>query len=219
MCVISIVCLTSRPAPRNRRRRRARSHPEQVPGAACSSSRLPSLAARRDALANRAIAVVDRAAEIVGGVVGQLRRSICRGIQDHRRMAQVRRRALPEKPRAVLPWRLTLAVGSLEPDHALAQDDLCDEVRAVAEPARAGLRGIKITRKKQREQSGIFEALESNLDEGGRELAAFAKRRVGADQIETQLRTLRRQEIERLVLPVAAIDDVAGVDPRTALAP
>src|SRR5215831_8629826 len=69
MCVISIVCLTSRPAPRNRRRRRARSHPEQVPGV-CSSSRLPSRAAGANARANRGVAIVERAAEIIGGVVG-----------------------------------------------------------------------------------------------------------------------------------------------------
>src|SRR5262249_39314775 len=80
---ISFGCEPKRPTLRDQRRRRVAGGSRSEPRIACSS-RLPSFAARSDARANRGVAVIDRAGEIVGRIVGQLRRSVCRAPANRR---------------------------------------------------------------------------------------------------------------------------------------
>jgi len=140
MCVISIVCLTSRPAPRNRRRRRARSHPEQVPGAACSSSRLPSLAARRDTIADRGVAGVDRAGEVGGGGVGFVLRFMGRPGEACAGGLKICRKALLRNARFVCRFeKKAREISDARWTHAPQQNSI-----SIRSPRRCGLAVLRL---------------------------------------------------------------------------
>jgi hypothetical protein len=102
---------------------------------------------------------------------------------------------------------------SLKPHDPACQHDLGDEVWAIAEVVQARLGGIKIARQQQRDDSQIANTVEPDLDEGSCQSAALPEEWIRADQIQPlQLRRLRGQKIEDLVLPCATLDDVAGID-------
>ena len=83
---------------------------------------------------------------------------------------------------------------------------------AIAEVVQARLGGIKIARQQQRDDSQIANTVEPDLDEGSCQSAALPEEWIRADQIQPlQLRRLRGQKIEDLVLPCATLDDVAGI--------
>src|SRR5262249_14871209 len=112
---------------------------------------------------------------------------------------------------AILPLsdRMTWALSSLTPGIVL---NCLTASRKQASPASAS-RSISA-------MAASSASTQFDLDERRRLPAALAERRVGCAHVEArELRHLCRQEVEHFVLPPAAINDVAGIDPRTALQP
>src|SRR5215831_13158258 len=131
-------------------------------------------------------------------------------LRGHRPAQERRCAAVANRPMSVpISDRMTWALSSLTPGIVL---NCLTASRKQASPASAS-RSISA-------MAASSASTQFDLDERRRLPAALAERRVGCAHVEArELRHLCRQEVEHLVLPRAAINDVAGIDASTALQP